>query len=188
MAVPSKTEIRRELRARRNALEPASRISAAVNIHTRLVDLDAVRDAKTWFTYVSSGSEVGTHDLIHTLLARGCTVTAPLVVGPDTMIARQIHAFEELHLGEFGILAPSPGEPFGGAIDVCICPGVAFTERGERLGAGRGFYDRYLAAHPPRLAIGLSFECQLVPELPLELHDRRMDFVITEMRVIQISS
>jgi 5-formyltetrahydrofolate cyclo-ligase len=65
---------------------------------------------------------------------------------------------------------------------------VAFTERGERLGAGRGYYDRYLAAHPPRLAIGFALECQIVPELPMELHDRRMDFVITEKRILRPTS
>ena len=171
-----------------NSLDLDFREAAADKIRVELLDLEVVRGAKNWFVYVSSGSEVGTHDLIRQLLTLGCTVSVPRIVGPDAMIARQIHAWEDLQLGEFGILAPPPGEPFLSAIDVCICPGVAFTERGERLGAGRGFYDRYLAAHPPRVAIGLAFECQLVPELPLELHDRRMDFVITEKRVIQISS
>jgi 5-formyltetrahydrofolate cyclo-ligase len=183
----SKTEIRQECRANRNSFDVDSREVAADKIRAELLSLEAIRGANTWFVYVSSGSEVSTHDLIRTLLTQGCTVTVPRIVGPDAMITRQIHVWEDLHLAEFGILAPPPGEPFAGAIDVCICPGVAFTERGERLGAGRGFYDRWLAAHPPRLAIGLAFECQLAPELPLELHDRRMDFVITENRVIPIS-
>src|SRR5262249_46021165 len=104
------------------------------------------------------------------------------------MVPQQIRAWDELRLGEFGILAPAPGEAFAGAIDVCVCPGVAFTDRGERLGAGRGYYDRYLAAHPPRLAIGFALECQIVPELPIELHDGRMDFVITEKRILRPTS
>ncbi|HZZ26591.1 MAG TPA: 5-formyltetrahydrofolate cyclo-ligase, partial [Pirellulales bacterium] len=107
--------------------------------------------------------------------------------GLGEMVAQQIHSFDELQLDEFGILSPSPDEAFVGSIDVCICPGVAFTEVGERLGAGGGFYDRYLATQPPRLVIGLAFECQLVPELPLELHDRRMDYIITENRVMHVS-
>jgi len=183
----SKIELRRDCCAKRNSLDAASRDAAADNIRAKLLDLDAVRDAKTWFVYVSSASEVGTHELIRTLLALGYTVAVPRIVSSESMIARQLHAWEDLHLGEFGILAPPPGDSFSGTIDVCICPGVAFTTRGERLGAGGGFYDRYLAAHPPRLAIGLAFECQLVQQLPLELHDRRMDFVITEKRVIRVS-
>ncbi|HEY2826518.1 MAG TPA: 5-formyltetrahydrofolate cyclo-ligase [Pirellulales bacterium] len=181
----SKTEIRREVRTKRNLLDAASREAATDKINAQLLSLDAVRDARTWFVYVSYGSEVGTHQLIRMLLTQAHIVCVPRITGSDAMIPLQILAFDELYLGEFGILAPPPGKPFSGAIDVCVCPGVAFTEHGERLGAGRRFYDRFLAAHPPRLAIGLAYECQLVPQLPLELHDRRMDFVVTEKRVIE---
>jgi 5-formyltetrahydrofolate cyclo-ligase len=184
----SKDSIRRELRARRNAFEPASRIAAAGHIQTRLLDLDAIRDAKTWFTYVSSGSEVDTHELIHTLLARDDIVAVPRVIGLGEMVAQQIHSFDELRLGEFGILAPPPSESFTGAIDVCVCPGVAFTECGDRLGAGGGYYDRYLAAHRPRIAVALAFEFQVQPELPVDEYDGRMDFIITEQRVIHVGT
>jgi 5-formyltetrahydrofolate cyclo-ligase len=180
----SKTEIRREVRAKRNSLSAAKREAGTERILAELVSLEAVRDARTWFVYVSAGSEVGTQALIRSLLARDDTVLVPRIVGPDAMIPRQIRDWQDLQLGEFGILAPPQGEPHLGNIDVCVCPGVAFTEHCERLGAGRGFYDRYLAAHPPRLTIGLAFECQLVPQLPLEIHDRRMDYVITEKRMI----
>ncbi len=151
-----------------------------------LLNLPAVRSAKSWFVYVSSGSEVNTHQLIRDLLERGLLVAVPRVISGDEMIAQQIRSFEELHLGLFGFLEPPIGEAHHGGIDVCICPGVAFTERGDRLGSGRGFYDRYLAAHPPRLAIGLAFELQLVAQLPMEAHDRRMDYIVTERQAIQV--
>ncbi len=183
----SKTEIRQKCRAQRNSLDPFFRAAASNTICAELLEMDAVRDAKNWFIYVSYSSEVETHELIRKLMAQGSTVVVPRISGSQ-MIPQQIRAWDELRLGEFGILAPSPNETFADAIDVCICPGVAFTERGERLGAGRGYYDRYLAAHPPRLAIGLALECQIVPQVPMELHDRRMDFVITEKRVIRPTS
>ncbi len=183
----SKTEIRQKCRAERNLLNPAVRAAASDTICAELLKMDVIRDAKTWFIYVSYGSEVGTYELIRKLMSQGSTVTVPRISGPE-MLPQQIRAWDELRLGEFGILAPSSGETFTGAIDVCVCPGVAFTERGERLGAGRGYYDRYLAAHSPRLAIGLALECQIVPQVPMELHDRRMDFVITEKRIIRTIS
>jgi 5-formyltetrahydrofolate cyclo-ligase len=66
-------------------------------------------------------------------------------------------------------------------IDLVIVPGVAFTAEGERLGRGRGHYDRFLASQATHAAtIGLCFANRLLPALPTELHDRRVDQVIAE--------
>mgnify|MGYP006272095149 CR=1 FL=1 len=67
--------------------------------------------------------------------------------------------------------------------DVMFCPLLGFSDRGERLGLGAGHYDRWLADHPPRLAIGLAWDCQLVDHLPLEPHDRGLDAVIPPTRL-----
>ena len=177
----SKSDIRRRFRRERYVLTTKS-----VGLWRQLLELEAVRDAKSWFTYVSAGSEVETHEMIRQLLVRGNIVCVPRVVGPQDIVAQRIHSFDELRLSEFGILAPPPGEAFRGAIDVCICPGIAFSENGDRLGSGRGYYDRYLSAHPPRITIGLAFECQIVKDLPVEPHDRPMDWIITERRIIHV--
>jgi 5-formyltetrahydrofolate cyclo-ligase len=102
------------------------------------------------------------------------------------MIARQIQSFDELQLSEFGIRAPPSGDSYRGIIDVCVCPGLAFSETGDRIGGGLGFYDRYLAHQPPRVAIGLVLERMVKPWLPVDSHDRRMDYVVTENRVIHV--
>jgi len=86
---------------------------------------------------------------------------------------------KELRPGQFGILEPvrataqlSP--------DVILVPGLAFTREGHRLGRGAGFYDRFLGASPPDIIkAGICFDFQVVPELPAEPHDVRMDLVIT---------
>ncbi len=67
--------------------------------------------------------------------------------------------------------------------DVVFCPLVGFSDRGGRLGLGAGHYDRWLAAHPPHLAIGLAWDCQLVDDLPTEPHDRALDAIITPTRL-----
>lgn len=67
--------------------------------------------------------------------------------------------------------------------DVVFCPLVGFSARGDRLGLGAGHYDRWLVEHPPRLAIGLAWDCQLVDELPTEPHDRPLDAIITPTRL-----
>jgi len=67
--------------------------------------------------------------------------------------------------------------------DVILVPGVAFSPGKVRLGYGGGFYDRFLAASDA-LKIGVAFSCQVLPELPAEAHDVRMDAIITENGMI----
>ncbi len=184
----TKPEIRAQARQARDRWQqksPAEFLAASTSISHRLLGLPEVFEAKTWFVYVSTASEVATHELLRTLLERRYTVAVPLMVGACQMIARQIHALDELHLGARGILEPAAGEPLLGLIDVCICPGLAFSEQGDRLGWGPGYYDRFLATQHVGLAVGLSFECQIVSQIPHEWHDRHMDLVITEKRVIR---
>jgi 5-formyltetrahydrofolate cyclo-ligase len=85
----------------------------------------------------------------------------------------------DLRPGQFGILEPvrAPAEL---SPDVILVPGLAFTREGHRLGRGAGFYDRFLGSSPPgTIKAGICFDFQVVPELPTESHDVRMDLVIT---------
>jgi 5-formyltetrahydrofolate cyclo-ligase len=70
-------------------------------------------------------------------------------------------------------------------IDIAIIPGLAFDEKGGRIGSGRGYYDRLI----PKLAIttrkvALTFEEQIVPQIPMESHDKHVDIIITDKRII----
>jgi len=67
--------------------------------------------------------------------------------------------------------------------EVVFCPLLGFTTDGARIGYGGGHYDGWLAAHPPKLAIGLAWDCQLVDHLPLEPHDVRLDAIVTPTRI-----
>jgi 5-formyltetrahydrofolate cyclo-ligase len=68
---------------------------------------------------------------------------------------------------------------------VILVPGVAFTRAGARLGRGAGYYDRFLAgADPAAVKVGLAFSSQIVPELPEEPFDVRLDRLVTESAVI----
>lgn len=95
------------------------------------------------------------------------------------------HAVEnpalDLIPGAFGILEPSTTltEIAVDGIDVFLCPGLAFDIRGGRLGRGRGFYDRMLAAaRTGSLKIGVCFPSQIVPDTFSEPHDIHMDEVV----------
>jgi 5-formyltetrahydrofolate cyclo-ligase len=85
----------------------------------------------------------------------------------------------DLAEGAFHIMEPA-GEPFCDyeRIDVVLVPGMAFDAAGRRLGRGRGYYDRFLAAHPHVYKIGVCFPFQRVAEVPAEPHDVVMDEVV----------
>lgn len=88
----------------------------------------------------------------------------------------------DLEVGPFGALQPGRDAP---ALepDVLIVPLLGFTASGARLGQGGGHYDRWLAAKPDALAIGLAWDVQELPALPVEAHDRPLAAVITPQRM-----
>ena len=92
----------------------------------------------------------------------------PVAYGKDTAFA----------VGDFNILEPQ-NEPYTGGFDLIIVPGVAFDRKGNRLGRGRGYYDRFLCQHLDVKRIGICFDFQLVDEVPSEPFDIRMDEVIS---------
>ena len=82
--------------------------------------------------------------------------------------------------------------PGADQMDLILVPGVGFDRQGNRLGFGRGYYDRLLrplreeplsAETKKTLLIGLAFECQLVDQLPIDPHDVAMDAIVTERAV-----
>ena len=168
----------------RDGLTPDEISIGSASVQGRLLSLDAVRSATHFFVYVSFRSEVATHELIDRLLNRGKTVAVPHVVGGERMEAVRFGNWAEMTRDRFGVLTPDGAEIDERSIDVCIGPGLAFTSHGDRLGYGKGHYDRFLAHRPPELLIGLAFECHIVETVPVESFDRPMDLIVTDRRVI----
>jgi len=65
-----------------------------------------------------------------------------------------------------------------------LVPGLAFSTAGVRLGFGAGYYDRWLAGHPAALRIGLCFEYQVLPQIPCEVHDASLDYLVSERQIV----
>ena len=184
IAVNSKQQLRTQMRRRRDAIAPSSITRDSAAACRRMLAIDLVHQAKTVFVYVSFRSELQTERLIRQLLDDGKTVAVPKMLSPGEMIAVQIGHWNELQSGPIGFLEPAGAVPCDVPIDVCIAPGLAFTERGDRLGYGQGNYDQFLETRSALPAIGLAFDSQIVDFVPVDVHDRPMDFVVTERRVI----
>lgn len=173
------------MQALRRGLDPRTRAEASARIADRVVALPRAAAWHDWFIYVSIGSEVDTHGLIHRLLGEGRRVAVPCITGEGHMAAVTITSLDDLRTGPMGV--PSPRFDRGRITrpQVCIVPGLAFTPDGKRLGGGGGYYDRWLASHRPPCIVALAFDVQVVEQIPVEPHDVRMKLLVTESRVIK---
>ena len=116
------------------------------------------------------------------LLEQSEMILAKLEQHPDFVKAEKVMLYSALPdnfaVGDFNILEPQ-NEPYTGDFDLIIVPGVAFDRKGNRIGRGRGYYDRFLCQHLDVKRIGICFDFQLVDEVPTEPLDIKMDEVIT---------
>ena len=148
----------------------------------------AFRDAPWVLTYVASKDhEVETKGVIERLLSEGRRVAVPVMTGRENLAWVRLRSLDPLKPGRFGILEPELQEETTDwdSSAVCLVPGIAFNLEGHRVGYGRGYFDRFLARFTG-LALGLAYELQLTATLEPEPHDRPMDAIITERRVISI--
>lgn len=185
-----KAALRRDLRARRDALDGPARAAAARAIEARLVASPALETAHVVHCYVGIGSEVATEELIRGLLMRGQRVVCPRVNGQGDLDHLEVSEIESLVDGPMGLREPDArwAEPVDlAAVDVMLVPALGFDRRGIRLGYGGGYYDQTIAqlrARGPATTIGLAFDAQVVDELPSEAHDQPVDLIVTETRTI----
>lgn len=151
----------------------SAKILAALEAHP------AFRAANTLLLYHSLDDEVDTHDFIEKWSQRK-HILLPVVTGNELEL-RTYTGPDDLRIGAYGIEEPA-GAPFTnyGAIDLAVIPGVAFDAHGNRLGRGKGYYDRLLPQLASTYKIGICFPFQLVEEVPAETFDIRMDEIITQ--------
>ena len=166
------------MRQLNRALDSRQRLRASAAIFSAVERLPEFRAARTIAVFAALPDEPATDEV----LARWAStrrVVLPRVEGD----AMRFYACrpDALVFGAFGILEPQGERPCpAGEIDLVVCPGVAFTADGRRLGRGRGYYDRYLGDPAFRgFRVGVCYAHQLVDDLPVEPHDVRMDRVIT---------
>lgn len=181
-----KATLRARLKASRDALSEADRHRFSAAIRQRLMTVQAMRSATRVFVFISSGSEVHTHDLVRQLLAEGREVAVPKILGRTEMIACRLREWDGLRPAQLGILSPIATEAMNGEFDVVVTPGLGFSEAGHRIGFGAGYYDRWFAAHRSRAKIALAFEAQIVPLVPTDENDVPVDAIVTERRTIAI--
>jgi 5-formyltetrahydrofolate cyclo-ligase len=102
---------------------------------------------------------------------------------------REARNLSALTLSAYGILEPQHGRSsLPQEIELYFIPGLAFDRKGNRLGRGGGYYDRYLSTiRPDAIKVGLAYQLQIDTALPVETHDHQVDLLITETGIIPVN-
>jgi len=186
----AKSQIREEIAqkfAELSAQEIAEKTKA---IENRLFDFANFLESKISLLYVNNEHEVLTGNILKRAYIYNKIVVLPVynTENFEMELKKVDNLKKDLHAGPRNILQPDESRckvvPID-KIDIAIIPAVALDEKGGRIGSGKGYYDRLI----PRLAIttrkvALAFEAQIIPQAPIESHDKHVDIIITENRVI----
>ena len=158
-------------------------------IQSHLYSLPEYKNSSVVMFYVSTDKEVSTRAPIEKAISENKQIAIPFILkSKNIMLPCKITDFKDLNPGPLGILQPSKEKiqtvslP---SIDLIIVPGIAFDKKGNRVGRGKGFYDRFLKlANPKTPKIALAFSCQIAEQIPSKEYDIAMDKIITEDGVI----
>jgi 5-formyltetrahydrofolate cyclo-ligase len=176
-------EAKRRLRARmqrqRRAVPAGERARIGEAVAARVLASARFAEARRVAGYVSLDDEVPTAMLLHAVLASGRPLLLPCAHPEGRLEFVAVSELATLRPGRFGVREPPPSAPSRlGSGDLVLVPGVAFDRHGGRLGRGAGLYDRSLSG--AGLVVGIAYAFQLVDEVPMADHDRRVDAVVTE--------
>jgi 5-formyltetrahydrofolate cyclo-ligase len=182
-----KEKLRKEIKEKRRKQTKEEQRKKSKEIKEKLFNLKEYKNAKTVLFYVSYNSEVNTHDMIKEALNEKRVIVPISNIETQTLSLSILNSWDDLEPSSYGILEPKKEcikNISIDEIDLVIVPGVAFDLKRNRLGHGKGYYDRLLDNAKNIISIGLAFEFQIVNNLPVNSNDIPVDMIITEKRII----
>ena len=185
-----KQEIRNEINRMFEQYPPDALAAKTKGIEERLFEFANYLEARIALLYTPAACEVDTLEIIKRSYMYNKIVVLP-AFDPNNFrmtLMKVDDPDKDLVQGPRGNLEPNPKRckavPID-CLDIAIIPGLAMDEKGGRIGSGMGYYDRLIPDLPiTTRKVGLVFEDQIVPMVPMESHDRHVDIVVTEKRVI----
>jgi 5-formyltetrahydrofolate cyclo-ligase len=184
--IVQKQALRLEMKGRRAHLNEMARARASWALCQRLLCFLESRSERIIGVYLSRPFEISLDPMIAALLHGGYTVAAPRVdLERNVMSFWRLRGLDDVERGPWSVREPSMEERID-QLPLLVVPGLAFDPNGGRLGMGGGWYDRFL--QQANTVVGAAFDCQIVPAVPLEVHDVRVDSVVTECRWLDVNS
>ena len=186
-----KTELRQRLRKILAGIPPEELSTRSLRACHRLFDQPEYLKAEVIMVYLSLPTELETAPIVLRAWQDRKRVLAPKVSWSQRrMLPVEIRSLtDDLVVTTMGMREPVAGIPFPiSLIDLVIVPGLGFDEFGNRLGRGRGFYDRFLAhSEFHGVACAMAFEAQMTPAVPVGPLDRHVDMLVTDEKVRRFS-
>lgn len=185
----TKPEIRTYIKSLKRELSLSQIRSYSDLIQSQLFQHPSYLSCSQLFCYVSFNQEVITRDIISKALTQGKKVAVPKIAG-DEMNFFFIESLEELKPGILGILEPKAENeaiPLHSEQNLVIVPGIAFDHSKNRIGYGKGYYDRYFKKQigAKMHKVALAFDFQILEQLPVDDYDEKVDQIITQSAIIQ---
>ena len=180
-----KKDIRKQVFAQRAKTSEAFVQQQSSLIAGKIFALPQFQDASCIYVYMDYNKEASTRPIIEEAWRLGKKVAAPKVFGED-MRYFYIHSYDDVAPGYFNIPEPDETRNLKEAADetaLLLVPGVAFDKDRHRCGYGKGFYDRFLAAHPGFTTVAAAFEFQLFDAVPFEETDVLPQMLVTEQKI-----
>ncbi len=184
-----KTQLRTTLKERIRAIPLDLRQAKSQHACRLLTSTAVFKDADSIMFFLSLPDEVDTTDAIRLAWEVGKTVAVPYVDWDrGTMWPVALESLEDVQVCRFGIRMPTRGNPIPVSdLDLVIVPGLGFDLSGNRLGRGRGFYDRFLADRQLRaIRCGFCFSEQLLTKIPANTCDQPVDMIVTNEQVMMV--
>lgn len=177
--------LRQQLRIQRRAYPNDKRLAASTNIAKKLFESDEYKNSDAVLVFISTRIEVDTSLIIQRVLKDKKTLAAPKCNTSDTsMVFNVIHSSEDLEYGAYDIMEPKsycetviPTEK-----SLCIVPGLAYDINGQRIGFGRGYYDRFLEKFVG-ISCGVCFEEFIFNEILAEPTDVPINMLVSQNRI-----
>ena len=184
----SKEKIRLEILRRRNSLSEHEMVVNSNIISNRVISTKEYKKSSSIGIYYPFGSEVNTIEIIKHSLDTKKTISLPRIMDSNRIVFFKIieNSFHEIKMtkGKYGILENSMSDFIIEEMDLLIVPGIAFDLEGNRIGYGKGYYDRFLSQRRVNYTIGLAFENQVIDKIPKTQDDIPVNLLVTEKRVI----
>ena len=173
-----KTELRKWIRARKRAMTPEQIETSSELLAEKFYATSYYREAKTIYGYLPYNQEVRTVQILQQAILDGKRVAVPKVYG-DTMRFIYLDDLSAVAPSDMGIPEPVADEPVADDHKALVLmPGLAFDPRGNRMGYGGGFYDKFLAEEPNHPTVALCYEFQMVEKIPTNDYDIPVNCVL----------
>ena len=185
MCLLMKKEIRAIFLKKRKELSPIEIQKKSEAIEKNVFSFQRFIKAQNAMFFISLKKEPNTHKMIERTLTQKI-VLAPKIFG-EALIPCELSPTTNFVKGQYNVLEPVEENFFPTSkIDIIFVPGLAFTENGDRIGFGKGYFDRFLAK-TTAYKVGLCFDEFITKKLPTDEYDIKMDAVITDKRVIVVN-